>query len=125
LQYLAVGRNEKTIDFRVKHPTQPNINIPVRLKLLYFPFEDGDETLPWPSPRQDEAPPPLELRNPGVEVFWNDRLIKGDTLSLLDTFAFARPGQYQGQKLEKQWYMRVKAMMFVNSMFPVTHSSKQ
>jgi hypothetical protein len=47
--------------------------------LLYFPFEENKETLPIPldikGMSSDKDDIPLVLRRPGIEVFWNERLI--------------------------------------------------
>jgi hypothetical protein len=63
------------------------------------------------------------MRKPGIEVFWNDRLIKEAHIPLLDALGFTASGQIDNQKLEEKWFYRVKGMLFVNSDFPVTHNS--
>jgi len=116
------------LNFTVKAPKVGSI--PCRMKLLYFPFEEGEETMPIQITKEsskekdDGGQIPLELRNPGIELFWNDRLIPGAQMPLLGQFAFTNSGIFKGTKLEKQWFLRVKAMLFVNELFPVTHTSK-
>lgn len=43
---------------------------------MYFPFEDGMESMPIPHSIKNDPSTPLNMRKPGIEVFWNERLIK-------------------------------------------------
>jgi hypothetical protein len=99
------------------------------MRLFYFPYDEGLETLPVPwnlvRPNEANEPIPLPMRKPGLEVFWNERLIKEAHLPLQTSIGFTKPGTIDGKKVEEKWYSRVKGMLFVNSDFAVTHNSKQ
>lgn len=97
----------------------------------YFPFENDDETLPVPYevlrhlrvPDNGEpvssAQVPLVARKPGVEIYWNGRLIPDAHLSQL---GFMTLGQINNTPLEEQWRNRVRVTAFLGSVFPVTHN---
>lgn len=93
------------------------------MRLYYYPFRDNKETLPVPLELPDQDDVPLLLRKPGIDVFWNERLIKEAHIPLLNGFGFTKPGVIEKQKLEEKWFNRVKGFLFINSDFPVTHNS--
>lgn len=96
------------------------------MRLYYFPFEKA-ETLPIPFDIEvgAEEEVPIQMRKPGVDVYWNERLIKDAHIPLITGFGFTRPGIIEKVKLEERWFNRVKGMLFINSDFPVTHNSKK
>jgi hypothetical protein len=97
----------------------------------YFPFENDDESLPVPYEvlrhlrLPDDGQPvssaqvPLVARKPGVEIYWNGRLIPEAHLPQL---GFMTLGQINNTQLEEQWRNRVRVTAFVGSVFPVTHN---
>lgn len=84
-QYCKYGRRRKDFTMRVKVSKHKTSTVKVeniishsnmKLRLMYFPFEDGIETMPIPHSIKNDPSTPLNMRKPGIEVFWNERLIK-------------------------------------------------
>eukprot|EP01117_Protostelium_nocturnum_P010648 TRINITY_DN3833_c0_g2_i1.p1 TRINITY_DN3833_c0_g2~~TRINITY_DN3833_c0_g2_i1.p1 ORF type:complete len:1981 (-),score=726.02 TRINITY_DN3833_c0_g2_i1:3-5945(-) len=115
-QYETKGKNPLELEFQVKWktPMAKVIVSDVRMKLMYYPFEEV-ETMPNPN-ESGGGNSSVLLRKPGVEVFWNDRLIT-DAYLLIDEFAFTKT-----TKISEKWLHRIHGKIFLNSDFPVTHS---
>ncbi len=84
---------------------------------MYFPFEEGAETIPFPSHMKqsvtDEDSLKLVSRTPTAEVRWNERLIKEAWIPLLG-FGFIRKGAtFENQKLDD----KVPSLPYPNSIY--------
>eukprot|EP01065_Artemidia_motanka_P017394 TRINITY_DN2085_c0_g1_i1.p1 TRINITY_DN2085_c0_g1~~TRINITY_DN2085_c0_g1_i1.p1 ORF type:complete len:2077 (+),score=805.52 TRINITY_DN2085_c0_g1_i1:42-6233(+) len=88
-----------------------------KVVLLYFPFRDGRETLPVPGcfGHMSEDAVPLVDRQPGLEVFWNGRLLPKEHIQ---HHALLRAGVDSG--IPAACWRRVKGMVFVDSRFAVS-----
>ncbi|KAF2077867.1 hypothetical protein CYY_000829 [Polysphondylium violaceum] len=122
--YIKYGKRFKTFELNV--PLDNNKTSKVLCHLRYFPFKDALETLPVPyrllheKEKLDYEYSPLSLRKPGIEIFWNGRLISEGHI---DRLGFMSSGtKIDGEKIEDKWVQRVKGAIFLNSDFPVTHN---
>ena len=124
-QLLEKGKNEKVFEWDLTGDDAKKVHI--RVKLFYYPYIDSKETLPTAMQKdKDKDETPLEQREAGIEVFWNDRLIPQSHLKLneFELFKCSSGTKHNKKKIQKKWISRVKGMMFVNEAFPVTSSSK-
>ncbi|GAM26398.1 hypothetical protein SAMD00019534_095730 [Acytostelium subglobosum LB1] len=116
--YLEFGKRLKQFSLRVE-------NIDVVCKLRYFPYIAERETLPIPYRILNEHPTepadtfPLSLRKPGLEVFWNGRLIPD---AHIERLAFMTGGKVDKEKLDEKWIQRVKGAIYLTSDFPVNQN---
>ncbi len=88
--YIERGKNET--EFQIKVEYAKGKVTTVKSVLRYFPFEDGEETLPIPLDVRDGDTSMLS-RKPGIEVFWNGRLIPG---AHFDKLRFMKKGTIDG-----------------------------
>jgi len=116
--YYRNAKSTKDFSFSVKTGEKMSN---VKMRLLYFPFEEGRESMPIPQ-NVLQSNPDLTTRKAGVEVYWNERLIREAHMQLTEAVGFASPGVISGTKIEDKWLMRIKAILFINSDFPVTHN---
>ena len=102
----------------------------VKVALCYFPFKDGAETMPIPAglteahgaareyDRLNDEQLPLYDRKPGLEVFWNGRLLPRE---FLEYWPLLKPGASKKEAvLPAACFRRVKGQVFLDSAFTVT-----
>eukprot|EP01117_Protostelium_nocturnum_P010259 TRINITY_DN3687_c0_g1_i4.p1 TRINITY_DN3687_c0_g1~~TRINITY_DN3687_c0_g1_i4.p1 ORF type:complete len:1928 (+),score=648.14 TRINITY_DN3687_c0_g1_i4:175-5958(+) len=120
--YESKGINPIHFEFKVNWETSVeskkiSIASNVKVQLMYYPYTQQDgETIPNPSEEDKELV--TLARKPGVEVFWNDRLITEAYLPF-DEFGIKRTS-----KIEERVLSRVHGKIFLNSDFPVTHNKR-
>ena len=144
----APGRNDDQDDISYdgingSQPTQIKNNQPskdnsvspvVKVVIYYYPFKDGLETMPIPAGVHidnaiDDERLPLCDRRPGMELFWNGRMLPRDFLDL-STWPFLKnclsPSSQIShtasgtERLPPACYRRVKGQIFLDSSFEVT-----
>jgi hypothetical protein len=102
--------------------------------LLYFPFQDGHETMPSAENTRaieqsssgssssaviDLTDPVVVVDVPTINIFWQDRLVPESTLQNLN-LAFPNAytvGKCEQQKLPRNWKGRVRGYLFFDWTF--------
>jgi len=122
--YLSKAAATETFKVKVKSQGEnKDTTVEVLIVMQYFPFKDGQETLPIPrkycAPELGEAEnaqTPLTARSPGFEVFWIGRLIPNEHLS---TLPFTTPKKKDLQL--QQPFHRVKGQIFLDGNVSVSN----
>eukprot|EP00659_Diplonema_papillatum_P015293 gene15293-23370_t len=108
---------------RVAEPTPDDMPSTVKVVLFYFPFRDGLETMPIPAGISetyvDDEKLPLYDRKPGLEVFWNGRLLPREFIESWPLLK-ATAQQRREEDIPAACFRRVKGMVFVDAAFAVT-----
>ena len=103
----------------------------VKVVLHYFPFKDGAETMPIPvgfggaavnadgrvATGAADEDLPLCDRKPGLEVFWNGRLLPRE---FLEHWPLLKPGTTRQCDTPAACFRRVKGQIFIDAAFEVT-----
>jgi len=115
--YINKAAAKKAFELKLRSMEK---NTTVKVMMHYFPFKDGQETLPIPrgycAPELGEAEnaqTPLTARSPGFEVYWVDRLIPNEHLPTLPFTAFRK--NKNGEGPPHKCFMRVKGQIFLGS----------
>ncbi|KAL9647474.1 hypothetical protein ABK040_006835 [Willaertia magna] len=90
--------------------------------IYYYPFKGGKETLPIPDDIFEGRLPTEDIqlgeREPGLECFWNGRLIAREKIRSLQFMEKDR----SNKEIPDNCYRRIKGMLFFDSNFPVSQN---
>jgi structural maintenance of chromosomes flexible hinge domain-containing protein 1 len=122
--YLQLGKNPFTFNFTISakgsdtiqssQGSQNRVFSKVQGIIYYYPYTNGQETLPIPG-SIDEEEVSLAQRVPGLECFWNGRLLMNEKIPSLPFM--------KGKKthdVPDHCYKRIKGMLFFDSSFEVS-----
>ena len=127
--YLQLGKNPFTFNFTVsakgsdtvqtfdqlsQNSSQNRIFSKVQGIIYYYPYVNGQETLPIPY-SNDEEDIPLSERNPGFECFWNGRLLSNEKITSLPFMKGKKT-----HEIPDHCFRRIKGMLFFDSSFEVS-----
>eukprot|EP01080_Neovahlkampfia_damariscottae_P009904 gene9904-2226_t len=122
--YLQLGKNPFVFNFTVSakgsdtvqlsQSSQNRVFSKVQGIIYYYPYVNGQETLPIPF-SNDEDDIPLSERNPGFECFWNGRLLSNEKISSIPFMKGKKT-----HEIPDHCHRRIKGMLFLDSNFEVS-----